>query len=575
MKPTVSSLALLPFCRWSFRPEVTWPPERESKNAGDGKKIHALAEAYADRVTIKPPTLDAVSQQKWEHLRNWITANRRPGWRTEQPIAWNWVKDTARLLLKTKHARSYEGVTRDEIAGTADVLDVDTGDVIDYKTGSVRDEAAQITTLVHATGRALRRDIGTGRAVYASASGVQVVEYERPENFDSTRELLATIPHSQPVKGDHCRQLYCKARKVCPAWAPDYRPKKFTLIPETQLTQKPEQKREPMSRLSAVKKGVLDAPMKILIYGGEGVGKSTFASQAPNPIWLGADGGTAHLDVTRMPEPKTWEDVIASVRELAKEKHDYKTLVVDPVNWLEQLNWDFIVKRDEDAFFQHTSSAGKKIRSIEDYGYFKGQKTIAQKEWVAFTSELSALVAATQMHVILVAHATVRKQKDPSGDDYERYSLAMFEDAAAHLRQWADYVLFARMRTMTTKQGAGAFAKFKAKSDGQREIRTTLNASFDAKSRPQLPDPLPLDYRTFMAARSASGSRLDAVKAQLSAILETWDEETISKVKAFISEDPQSASQYEEAIRALSDKQKAEQKAEPKEEQHGTESAAS
>ena len=572
--PTASALSLLPFCRWSFRNDVKWPYERESAAASSGKKVHALAEAWVEGRSVVSH-LNAEEGAKWNHLREWINQNRRDSWIAETPIAWNWKNDTARFLPKTGKARDYASATKDELTGTIDCLDTATAEPKDWKTGSKRDESAQLETLAHAAGLALGLKPRIAQAVYAGVGGVEVVDYKVPASLDTTRDLLATIPYSSAVKGDHCTALYCKARKVCPAWQVGYHKQAFALIPSSNLTQKPEQKREPMSRLSQVKKGVLDAPMKILIYGGEGVGKSTFASQTPSPIWLGADGGTAHLDVARMPEPKTWEDVIASIRELATEKHDYKTLVVDPVNWLEQLCWDFIVKRDEDSFFQGTNSAGKKIRSIEDYGYFKGQKTIAQREWVNFTHELTALVAAKQMHVVLVAHATVRKQKDPSGEDYERYSLAMFEDAAAHLRQWADYVLFARMRTMTTKQGAGAFAKFKAKSDGQREIRTTLNASFDAKSRPQLPDPLPLDYKSFMAARSASANRLETLKGELSALLSGADDDMIARVRAFISEDPQSATQYEEAIRAVSEKQKAEQKAEQKEEQHGTEATAS
>ena len=92
-----------------------------------------------------------------------------------------------------------------------------------------------------------------------------------------------------------------------------------------------------MSLLSKVTKGKLKRPKIVLIFGVDGCGKSTFGSQAPNPIFIGAEEGTSHLDVSRFPQPKKWADVINSMTSLKTEAHDYKTLVVDSLDWIEPI----------------------------------------------------------------------------------------------------------------------------------------------------------------------------------------------------------------------------------------------
>ena len=94
-----------------------------------------------------------------------------------------------------------------------------------------------------------------------------------------------------------------------------------------------------VSSLSGIRKGPIRAPIRVLGYGAEGVGKSTFATGAPSPIWLGAEGGTMALDVERLPEPKTWDEAMSSLSDVRNDAHDFKTLVLDPLGWLEPLNW--------------------------------------------------------------------------------------------------------------------------------------------------------------------------------------------------------------------------------------------
>src|SRR5262245_22384966 len=91
--------------------------------------------------------------------------------------------------------------------------------------------------------------------------------------------------------------------------------------------------------LDAVTKGKITTPQRIVLFGVEGIGKSTFGACAPAPIFLCSERGTEHLDVTRLPEPLAWRDVLDACRVLANEPHAYRTLVIDTLDWLEPLCW--------------------------------------------------------------------------------------------------------------------------------------------------------------------------------------------------------------------------------------------
>ena len=45
--------------------------------------------------------------------------------------------------------------------------------------------------------------------------------------------------------------------------------------------------------------GKLPAAKRIVIYGAEGIGKSTLASQCPDPLFIDTEGSTTHMDVKR------------------------------------------------------------------------------------------------------------------------------------------------------------------------------------------------------------------------------------------------------------------------------------
>lgn len=277
-------------------------------------------------------------------------------------------------------------------------------------------------------------------------------------------------------------------------------------------------------KLDAVKTGRLDVPIKVLLYGVEGIGKSTFGAQAPNPIFLCAESGTAQLDVARFPEARGWEDVMDAVATLTNEEHAYKSLVVDTVDWAEPLCWEYVCR-------------GAKCSSIEDLGYGKGYVK-ALDEWRLFLRALERLMATKRTNIVLLAHSQVKTFKNPEGDDYDRYSLKMHEKAGGLIKDWCDDVLFAKHETFTVGKKDGKDTR-KAVSDGARVVHTSRMAAWDAKNRNSLPDTMPLSWDEYFAAVKAHAPKsVEDLRAQIEAAIAqlpaSVDDATKEKVRASV-----------------------------------------
>jgi hypothetical protein len=240
-----------------------------------------------------------------------------------------------------------------------------------------------------------------------------------------------------------------------------------------------------MSALANIVRGRVSKPIRVLLYGVEGVGKSTFASGARGAIFLGAEDGTSELDVARFPEPKTWADVFGAITELGSQEHDFRTLVIDTLDWLEPLCWE------------HICRSGKK-QSIEDFGYGKGYAA-ALDEWRRLVALIERVRNAKQLNVIALAHSQIRPFKNPAGEDYDRYELKLHPKAGGLLKEWCDCVLFANYETLTDDSSGRA----KGISTGNRMVHTQRTAAWDAKNRYSLPEVMPLDWKIFAGAVAA------------------------------------------------------------------------
>lgn len=224
----------------------------------------------------------------------------------------------------------------------------------------------------------------------------------------------------------------------------------------------------------AIRRGRITRPQKVVIYGPEGVGKSTLAGQTPEPVFLDTEGGTHHLDVSRFDAAATWEEITAAVAQLSKAEHPFKTLVIDTADWLEK------------RLAEHLCRKASKD-SIEDFGYGKGWVMLTE-EFARFLSSLDALTDRG-MHVVFLAHSTVKKFEAPDqAGSYDRFELKLSKQNAPLLKEWADVVLFANYVTRIAEKDNG---KTRAVGGKERVLFANHAAAYDAKNRHGLPDKLP------------------------------------------------------------------------------------
>ena len=231
-----------------------------------------------------------------------------------------------------------------------------------------------------------------------------------------------------------------------------------------------------------ITEGIVNSAQKVVFYGPEGIGKSTFASHFPDTLFIDTEGSTKKLNVKRLPKPTSWQMLIDMVKFVIQTK-PCKTLVIDTADWAERLCVEAVC-----------AAHGKK--GIEDFGYGNGYTYVAE-EWGRFLNLLQDVVDIANINVLLTAHAIIRKFEQPNEmGAYDRYELKLGKKTTAQTapitKEWADMVLFANYKTFSVAVDDKG-KKHKAQG-GQRVMYTTHHPCWDAKNRDGLPEELPLDY---------------------------------------------------------------------------------
>lgn len=227
--------------------------------------------------------------------------------------------------------------------------------------------------------------------------------------------------------------------------------------------------------------GKVHTAVKTVIYGAEGIGKTTLAAQFPNPLFIDTEGSTKQLDVARLPAPTSWEMLMQEL-DFVIGRRPCSTLVIDTVDWAEQL-----------CIADLCAKNGKS--GIEDFGYGKGWE-FEKESFGKFLNKLTEVINAG-INVTLTAHAALRKFEQPDEmGSYDRWEMKLGSKTTNKIspliKEWADIVLFCNYKTLvvqTDKEGK------KHKAQGNRRVMYTQHhPCWDAKNRYGLPEEIPMEY---------------------------------------------------------------------------------
>jgi len=230
-----------------------------------------------------------------------------------------------------------------------------------------------------------------------------------------------------------------------------------------------------------IQKSGVTLPPKIVLYGEEKIGKSTFGSQAPNPIFLDIEGGLDYIKpaVDKTPIIKSSKEFLDWLTYLANEEHNYKTLVIDSIDWLEEIIGNEVAKAHGATSI--SDSTCKSLSYGAGYGMLRDKMSYILKC-------LDALREKRKMTLILIAHSQVRiVNSDPIDDEYQTYELKLNKQVSAKLKEWADIILFARHQKYVAENKT---------LTGDRILVGDKQAAFAGGGRVEIPQ-IPFNYKSF------------------------------------------------------------------------------
>lgn len=236
--------------------------------------------------------------------------------------------------------------------------------------------------------------------------------------------------------------------------------------------------------LKSIQKNTAIAAPRIMLYGVEGIGKTTFAAGAPEPVFICTEDGLGGLQVSHFPLATKHKDVLDAIATLCQEDHQFKTVVLDSVDWLDNLIW---------AEVEATHDA-------KELAYGKGAMIVAER-WRDVLKGLNYLRNEKRMVVILLGHSQIKRFDSPEVEPYDRYQPKLQERSNAILREWVDALLFANYRTIVKKDDVG-FNKTNNRgvTTGERLLYTSEKPAYMAKNRYSLPESLPMSWEAFTQA---------------------------------------------------------------------------
>ena len=236
--------------------------------------------------------------------------------------------------------------------------------------------------------------------------------------------------------------------------------------------------------LNSIKRSEGIKAPRVMIYGPHGLGKTTFGAGAPNPIFILTEDGLGRLEVDHFPIAGSFQDILDAIGALYSDVHTFGTVVIDSLDWLDNLIWKDINGRYD----------------AKDLAYGKGA-VIAADYWRQVLDGLNALRDERGMAVVLIAHTEIKRFDSPETEPYDRYRPKLQERSSALIQEWCDAVLFCNFRVVTKETEVGFNKEVRRGiTTGERLMYTTEKPAYLAKNRYGLPDSLPLSWESFSTA---------------------------------------------------------------------------
>lgn len=217
-------------------------------------------------------------------------------------------------------------------------------------------------------------------------------------------------------------------------------------------------------------------PMKVLIYGVEGIGKTTFASKFPDPIFIDTEGSTGFINARKLPNPTSWTMLLDELEDIKSEPRG-KTLIIDTLDWAERLAKKYLMDKNKWAAIDSTNYGSRYVALSDEIGKLLNKLTE---------------IKDVGINVVLTAHAETKKHELPDEmGQYDKYTLKLEKRDAGLAKEWADMILFFNYKTTIISDSK---SNSKKATGGQRVMYTTHKPAWDAKNRLGLPDELPIDF---------------------------------------------------------------------------------
>ena len=294
-----------------------------------------------------------------------------------------------------------------------------------------------------------------------------------------------------------------------------------------------------MSLLEKITKQQKPRAPRIMMIGVEGVGKSTAGASMPNPVFICGESGLVGPQFAEIPSftPDNWGEILQFLDELAANKGDFKTIVIDTLDWVEPMLYSHVCSKN-----------GHK--NIEDFGYGKGY-VVAQQEARQLLMRLDRL-NMEGMNVLLLCHSQIKTVNNPVGDNYDHFESKLNAKISGIFREWCDCVLFAQFDMYTKKDGM----RSKAYGGDGRIVQTTHSAAWDAKNRYGLPEVMPLDMGAIMEAiMQGQPQDIESLKVEFLGYVKTMRPDIAQKATKWLESGKWTPSQLAQKVNSYRVKQ--------------------